>query len=99
MKLIFVLILSTFFTSAAWAATCRSGDGSANCVSATGNTSGCRMVGPRACWVKSDQGVCRKIINSTGQTIFVPARTTAELDSVPGSGAIFREAPGTTWCN
>lgn len=99
MKIIFVLLISTFILPVSWGATCRSGDGSANCTLATGNASGCRMVGPRACWVKSDAGVCRKIINSTGGTIFVPAKTTAELDSIPTTGTIKREAPSPTYCN
>lgn len=96
MKLIIVLLLSTFFAQLSWGATCRNDFGT--CTLATGNGSGCRMNDGRACWVKSDAGLCRKIINSSGQVVFIGARTNAELDSVPAAGTIKREAPGTTWC-
>jgi hypothetical protein len=71
MKLILLLIIITGLSSLASAVTCRNDFGTCTAVD---SAQGCRMDPPRACFIVAD-GQCYKIINSTGQSVFVPAKT------------------------
>lgn len=82
MKLTFIVLFSSFIMYVTWGATCRNDSGT--CVGATGNPSGCKANSVQACWVKSDVGTCKRVLNSSGGVMFIPARTDAELSTVPG---------------
>lgn len=70
MKLTCFVLISSFIMYVSWGATCRNDFGTCNAVD---SAQGCRMDSPRACFVNAD-GVCYKIINSTGSSLYIPAK-------------------------